>query len=136
MAVLARGTIVAGHRIESLVGRGGMGVVYRAVQLALDRVVALKVSAPELLGGDDVRERFLSEARAAAGVEHPNVVPVHEAGEADGVAFIAMRFVAGSDLRSLVRAGGPLDPIEAAGYVAQAGAALDAIHRAGFVHRD
>ena len=127
---------VAGYRIESLVGRGGMGVVYRAFQLGLERVVALKVIAPELLDDEDIRARFLAEARAAASVDHPNVIPVHEAGEADGVAYIAMRFVAGSDLRSLVRRGGALDPAEAAGYVAQAGAALDAIHRAGFVHRD
>ncbi|WP_053225754.1 serine/threonine-protein kinase [Solirubrobacter soli] len=136
MASLEPGTIVAGYRIESLVGRGGMGVVYRARQLALERVVALKVIAPELLDDEDVRKRFLAEARAAASVDHPNVIPVHEAGSEDGLAYIAMRFVAGSDLRSLVRAGGALDPVEAADFVAQAGAALDAIHRAGFVHRD
>ena len=136
MRELAPGAVVAGYRIESLVGRGGMGVVYRAVQSGLERVVALKVIAPELLDDDDVRARFLAEARAAASVDHPNVIPVHDAGEDDGVAYIAMRFVAGDDLRSLVRRGGALDPAEAAGLVAQAGAALDAIHRAGFVHRD
>jgi YVTN family beta-propeller protein len=136
MSSLEPGTVVAGYRIESMVGRGGMGVVYRALQLNLERIVALKVIAPELLDDEDVRRRFLAEARAAAGVDHPNVIPVHEAGDEGGLAYIAMRFVAGSDLRSLVRAGGALDPVEAAGYVAQAGAALDAIHRAGFVHRD
>ena len=136
MRELAPGTVVAGYRIESLVGRGGMGVVYRAIQLDLERVVALKVIAPELLDDDDVRARFLTEARAAASVDHPNVIPVHAAGEDDGVAYIAMRFVAGDDLRSLVRYGGPFDPAEAAALVAQAAAALDAIHRAGFVHRD
>ena len=136
MRPLEPGTVVAGYRIESLVGRGGMGVVYRALQLGLERIVALKVIAPELLDDEDARQRFLKEARAAASVDHPNVIPVHEAGSDDGFAFIAMRFVAGSDLRSLVRAGGALEPAEAAGYVAQAGAALDAIHRAGFVHRD
>jgi outer membrane protein assembly factor BamB len=136
MRPLEPGTVVAGYRIESLVGRGGMGVVYRALQLGLERIVALKVIAPELLDDPDARRRFLEEARAAASVDHPNVIPVHEAGSDGGLAFIAMRFVAGSDLRSLVRAGGALDPAEAAGYVAQAGAALDAIHRAGFVHRD
>ncbi len=136
MRQLVPGAEVAGYRIESLVGRGGMGVVYRAMQLRLERIVALKVIAPELLDDEDVRERFLAEARAAASVDHPNVIPVHEAGEDDGVAFIAMRFVAGADLRSLVRRGGALDPAEAAGFIAQAGAALDAIHRAGFVHRD
>jgi DNA-binding beta-propeller fold protein YncE len=134
--MLAPGSQIAGYRIDSMVGRGGMGVVYRAFQVGLERVVALKVIAPELLDDADVRERFLAEARAAASVDHPNVIPVHEAGAADGVAFIAMRFVGGSDLRSLVRGGGPLDAAEAAGYVAQAGAALDAIHAAGFVHRD
>src|SRR3954452_16783093 len=136
MPSLEPGTIVAGYRIESLVGRGGMGVVYRAFQLWLERIVALKVIAPELLGDEDIRKRFLAEARAAASVDHPNVIPVHEAGSEDGLAYIAMRYVAGSDLRSLVRAGGALDPVEAAGFVAQAAAALDAIHRAGFVHRD
>ena len=136
MRQLVPGSEVAGYKIESLVGRGGMGVVYRAVQLGLERIVALKVIAPELLDDEDVRERFLAEARAAASVDHPNVIPVHEAGEENGVAFIAMRFVAGHDLRSLVRRGGALDPAEAAGFLAQAGAALDAIHRAGFVHRD
>ena len=104
MRPLEPGTVVAGYRIESLVGRGGMGVVYRALQLGLERIVALKVIAPELLDDEDIRRRFLAEARAAASVDHPNVIPVHEAGEDDGIAFIAMRFVAGSDLRSLVRA--------------------------------
>ena len=136
MRELAPGTVVAGYRIESLVGRGGMGVVYRAIQLDLERVVALKVIAPELLDDDDVRARFLTEARAAASVDHPNVIPVHAAGEDDGVAYIAMRYVAGDDLRALVRYGGPFDPAGAAAIVAQAAAALDAIHRAGFVHRD
>ena len=115
MRVLAPGTVLAGYRIESLVGRGGMGVVYRALQLDLERVVALKVIAPELLDDDDVRARFLTEARAAASVDHPNVIPVHAAGEEDGIAYIAMRFVAGDDLRSLVRYGGPFDPAQASG---------------------
>jgi YVTN family beta-propeller protein len=136
MRDLAPGTVVAGYRIESLVGRGGMGVVYRAMQLDLERVVALKVIAPELLDDKDVRARFLTEARAAASVDHPNVIPVHAAGEDDGIAYIAMRFVAGDDLRALVRYGGPFDPAGAASIVEQAAAALDAIHRAGFVHRD
>ena len=131
-----RARVVAGYRIEALIGRGGMGVVYAARQSGLDRMVALKVIAPELLDDPDVRERFLAEARAAASVDHANVIPVYDAGEADGVAFIAMRFVGGEDLRSLVRARGPLEPDAAAEIVAQAGAALDAIHRAGFVHRD
>src|SRR3954469_9194066 len=136
MRELAPGTDLAGYRIEALVGRGGMGVVYRAIQARLDRLVAIKVIAPELLGDEDVRKRFLAEARAAASVDHPNVIPVHDAGAQDGIAFIAMRYVPGDDLRSLVRRGGALDPREAAELVAQAAAALDAIHRSGFVHRD
>ena len=136
MGDLAPGTVVAGYRIEALIGRGGMGVVYAARQSGLDRMVALKVIAPELLDDPDVRERFLAEARAAASVDHANVIPVYDAGEADDVAYIAMRYVGGEDLRSLVRARGPLEPDAAAEIIAQAGAALDAIHRAGFVHRD
>src|SRR4051812_3588599 len=136
MLDLAPGALLAGYRIESLIGRGGMGVVYRATQIRLERVVALKVIAPELLDDDDVRRRFLAEARAAASVDHPNVIPVHDAGAQDGIAFIAMRYVPGDDLRSLVRRGGALDRREAAELVAQAAAALDAIHRSGFVHRD
>jgi serine/threonine protein kinase len=113
-----------------------MGVVYAARQPGLDRAVALKVIAPELLDDPGVRERFLAEARAAASVDHANVIPVYDAGEADGLGYIAMRYVSGDDLRSRVRVRGPLEPEAAAGIVAQAGAALDAIHRAGFVHRD
>ena len=86
MLALAPGDLVAGYRLESVIGRGGMGIVYRAVELELDRVVALKVIAPELLEEPGVRERFLREARAAASIEHPNVIPVHAAGEHDGIA--------------------------------------------------
>jgi sugar lactone lactonase YvrE len=136
MGILAPGAVVAGYRIESVVGRGGMGVVYRACDLELDRVVALKVIAPELLEDAPSRERFLKEARTAASIEHPNVIPVHAAGERDGVAYIAMRFIAGDDVRTLVRRDGPLAPGRAAHVVAQAGIGLDAIHRAGYVHRD
>ena len=101
---LEPGTVVAGYRIESLVGRGGMGVVYRALQLGLERIVALKVIAPELLDDEDVRARFLAEARAAASVDHPNVIPVHEAGEDDGSPSSRCASWPASDLRSLVRA--------------------------------
>ena len=113
-----------------------MGVVYRATQIALERIVALKVIAPELLDNDEIRQRFLAEAHAAASFDHPNVIPVYEAGEADGTAYIAMRFVAGSDLHCRVRNGGGLAVAEAASVIGQAGAAIDEIHRAGFVHRD
>src|SRR5689334_9853578 len=137
MGLLAPGAVLAGYRIESVVGRGGMGVVYRAVELELDRVVALKVIAPELVEDRDVRERFLREARAAASIEHPNVIPVHAAGGgADGPAYLAMRFIDGDDARTLVRRGGATSAGRAADMVAQAAAGLDAIHRAGYVHRD
>jgi hypothetical protein len=136
MPVLEHGAVIAGHRIEAFVGRGGMGVVYRARQLGLDRLVALKVIAPELLHDAGIRARFLQEARAAAGIDHPNVIPVHAAGEDQGVAYIAMRFVEGDDLRTLIKRTGPRDPRTAAALIGQAAAALDAIHAAGYVHRD
>jgi DNA-binding beta-propeller fold protein YncE len=136
MGLLAPGAVVAGCRIESVVGRGGMGVVYRAVELELGRVVALKVIAPELLEDPAIRERFLREARTAASIEHPNVIPIYAAGERDGVAYLLMRFIQGEDVRALVRRKGPLAPGRAAELVARAGTGLDAIHRAGYVHRD
>jgi Protein kinase domain len=130
------GSQFAGYRIESLVGRGGMGVVYRATQLDLGRIVALKLIAPDALDDAAARARFVSEARHAAAIEHPNVVPIHAAGEADGVAYFAMRFVDGDDLRTRVRRDGPLAPAEAARIAEGIGAALDTIHAAGLVHRD
>src|SRR4051812_40421793 len=133
---LATGSVFAGHRIEDGAGRGGMGVVYRASQLALDRTVALKVIAPGLLDDQTMRARFVRESKVAASIDHPNVIPVFYAGEEDGVAYIAMRYVAGDDIRSLVRREGPLRPERAARIVGQIGAALDAAHAAGLVHRD
>jgi serine/threonine protein kinase len=113
-----------------------MGVVYRARQLSLDRTVALKVIAPALTRDAMARHRFVREARVAASIDHPNVIPIFYAGEEDGIAYLAMRFVDGQDLRTLVRAGGPLEPAPAAQAVAQVAAALDAAHAAGLVHRD
>src|SRR3954471_22053091 len=136
MAQLDVGTEFAGYRIDSLVGRGGMGVVYRAWQLELERPVALKVIAPEALEDDAARTRFVSEARHAAAIEHPNVVPIYAAGEADGMAYFVMRFVEGDDLRTRVRRDGALAPRAATAILQSAGAALDAIHSAGLVHRD
>jgi protein kinase-like protein len=133
---LAAGSVFAGHRIDTVVGRGGMGVVYRATQLDLDRTVALKVVAPELLSEDGPRERFLQESKLAASIEHPHVIPIYYAGEEDGLPYLAMRFVAGDDARALVRREGPLPPERAAGIVAQVAGALDAAHAAGLVHRD
>ena len=134
--MLAPGTILGGCRLEAVIGRGGMGVVYRARQLDLDRDVAVKVIAPELVEDEQTRTRFLTEARAAGAVEHPNVVPVHGVGIADDRAYLVMRYVAGDDLRTLVRRDGALAPEQAADVVSQLGDALDAIHRAGYVHRD
>jgi streptogramin lyase len=133
---LSPGTVFAGYRIEGMIGRGGMGVVYRATQLALDRPVALKLVAPELAEDGEFRERFKRESRLAASIDHPNVITIHEAGEADGQLYITMRFVEGTDLGALVAREGSLEPGRAARVVAQVAAALDAAHARGLVHRD
>ncbi len=130
------GDVFANHRIEGLAGRGGMGVVYRATDLDLDRLVALKVIAPELAEEPDFRARFVAESKAAASIEHPHVIPVYYAGEREGVLFIVMRYVDGPDLRALVRAEGRLGAERAAQIVAQVAGALDAAHAHGLVHRD
>ena len=129
------GTQFAGYRIEDVVGRGGMGVVYRATELALDRPVALKLIAPELAGDDSFRERFLRESRLAASIDHAGILPVYAAGEVDGELYLASRFVAGTDLRSLAD-DGALAPARAIGLVGQVADALDAAHDRGLVHRD
>ena len=136
VGVLVPGTLLGECRIEAVVGRGGMGVVYRARQLDLDRDVAVKVIAPPFTDDPESRKRFLTEARAAAAVEHPNVVPVHHVGVADGHAYLVMRYVPGDNLQTAVRRAEALSPSDAAGIAAQLGQALDAIHRAGYVHRD
>jgi len=136
MPEFAPGDVFADHRIEGLAGRGGMGVVYRATQLGLERTVALKVITPVLAQEEDFRRRFVEESKAAASIEHPNVIPVYHAGERDGVLYIVMRYIDGPDLRALVRAEGRLAPERAAHIVAQVGGALDAAHRHGLVHRD
>jgi predicted Ser/Thr protein kinase len=130
------GDVFVNHRIEGLAGRGGMGVVYRAKDLDLDRIVALKVIAPALAEEPDFRARFVAESKAAASIEHPHVIPVYYAGEREGELFIVMRYVDGPDLRALVRAEGHLDPDRVAHIVAQVGGALDAAHAHGLVHRD
>jgi hypothetical protein len=130
------GSVIAGHRIERVVGRGGMGVVYAAVDVALDRPVALKLIAPELAADPAFRRRFVTESRIAAAIDHPNVVPIFRAGEEDGVLFLAMRFVVGDDLRTLVERDGPLAPERAEAVVGQVAAALAAAHGHGLVHRD
>jgi streptogramin lyase len=134
--VLATGAILGDFRIEGEIGRGGMGVVYRATQVSLGRPVALKVISETLSDRDDFRERFVRESRLAASLDHPNVIPVYAAGEQEGVLYIAMRFVDGTDLRGLLAAEGAFDPARAAGVVAQVASALDAAHERGLVHRD
>ncbi|MEH0541962.1 serine/threonine-protein kinase [Streptomyces sp. B21-105] len=130
------GRQVAGYRIEREIGRGGMAVVYRAHDLRLDRTVALKLLAPELARNDVFRKRFTHESRAAAAIDHPHIVPVFEADETDGVLYIAMRYVEGSDLRHLLDRQGPLPLAKAVRIAAQIASALDAAHDHGLVHRD
>jgi serine/threonine-protein kinase len=130
------GSTLAGYRIDALIARGGMGVVYRATQLALDRPVALKVIARELADDEKFRRRFLSESRLAASLEHPAVVPVYDAREEDGELIVAMRLVEGGDLRKLIDREGPLPTERALRLLGQVAEALDAAHAAGIVHRD
>lgn len=136
-ARIAVGDEFAGYRIESIVGRGGMGIVYRAISLDhLHRVVALKVVAPEHAEDPEFRRRFVSEVRMAASIEHPNVIPVYEARDVDGVLFLAMRFVEGTDLDRLIAGSGRIAPRRAAEIVAALAAALDRSHARKLVHRD
>ncbi len=126
----------AGHRIEGVAGAGGMGVVYKATHLALDITVALKLIKPELARDEDFRKRFQNESRLAASIEHPNVLPVRHAGEEDGTLYITMRYVDGTDLRSLIDSTGRIDAARMATIMSEVGAALDAAHARGLVHRD
>jgi tRNA A-37 threonylcarbamoyl transferase component Bud32 len=130
------GTELAGYRIESLLGRGGMSVVYRADDPRLRRKVALKLLAPERAEDELFRERFLRESQLAASLDHPNVVPIYEAGEVDGLLYIAMRFVDGTDLKTILRREGALGADRALGIAAQLAGALDAAHERGLIHRD
>ena len=133
---LAPGEQLAGYEIQQQIGRGGMAVVYRALDLRLGRLVALKVLAPHLGEDEAFRQRFMRESRAAAGVDHPHIIPVFEAGEAAEVLFIAMRYVGQGDVRSLIEAQGPLSPGRTAAIARQVASALDAAHAHGLVHRD
>ncbi len=136
MTLLEPGAAVAGYRVERVLGRGGMGRVYLATQLALERLVALKVIAPELADDAVFRRRFVEESRIAASIDHPHVIPVHEAGERDGLLFLAMRYVDGPNLKELVAKRGPLVPALVVRVVAQVADALHAAHATGLVHRD
>jgi serine/threonine protein kinase len=130
------GAEIAGYRIESVIGRGGMAVVYRAEDTRLGRKVALKLLAPALGEQEQFKLRFIQESRLAASLDHPNIIPIYEAGNADGVLFIAMRYVAGSDLKVALAGDSWLSPSRTLGLFDQIGDALDAAHALGLVHRD
>ncbi len=130
------GAVIGGLRIDAVAGRGGMGVVYKAHQLALDRTVAMKIVNAELADDPEFRERFRREARIAASLDHPHVVPIYHAGEDDGNVYLTMRFVEGTDLASMIAGRGRVEPRDAVEMVAQIADALDAAHARGLVHRD
>jgi YVTN family beta-propeller protein len=130
------GTRLAGYQIQALLGRGGMGMVYRAEQLGPHRPVALKLLLDPATGSEAFRERFLRESELAAAIDHPNVLPVYDAGETDGVLWIAMRYVDGTDLAALLHRDGPLAPEQALAICGPVAGALDAAHTQGLVHRD
>ncbi|MGB6454064.1 MAG: protein kinase [Streptosporangiaceae bacterium] len=133
---LSTGSLIAGYRLEERIGAGGMAVVFRAYDGRLDRHVALKLLAPGLAEDDSFRQRFIRESRAAAAVDDPHIIPVLEAGESNGVLFIAMRYVRGGDVRTLIDQSGRLPPGRVADIVSQVAAALDAAHARALVHRD
>src|SRR6266480_3549820 len=133
---LVIGGQLGNYLIESVVGRGGMSVVYRAVHQRLGTTVALKVLAPELSSDDAFRERFLREAKMAAGIDHPNVIPIYDTGLHDDSLYIIMRFVGGGDLKALLAASSPLSLERAIALLTPVARALDAAHAYGLVHRD
>jgi Protein kinase domain len=136
LQVLESGTEFGGYRIEGLLGRGGMSEVYRASNPRLGNTIAVKLLTREL-GRDEIfRERFVRESQLAASLNHPNVIPIFDAGEADGLPYIAMRYVEGSDLQELLTREGALSVEAAISIVAQIGAALDCAHEKGLIHRD
>jgi serine/threonine-protein kinase len=129
-------SVIAGYRIVHLAGRGGMGVVYEAIQTSLERPVALKLIDPAHADDPEARTRFIRESRAAASLAHPHVIPVYEAGEDGGLLFITMRLVRGGSLHDLIAARAPLAPALVATLGAQLASALHAAHEHGLVHRD
>jgi hypothetical protein len=130
------GDKIAGYRLEEQIGQGGMAVVYRAHDERLDRRVALKLLAPGLAADTAFRTRFIRESRAAAAVDHPNIIPVYDAGDAGGFLFIAMRYVSGGDVRSLFASGKMLSPARVWNIISQVAAALDSAHEHDLIHRD
>jgi serine/threonine protein kinase len=130
------GTRIASYRVEKQIGLGGMAVVFRAQDERLHRQVALKILSPVLATDEGFRHRFIRESQSAAAVDDPHIIPVFEAGDADGVLFIAMRYVPGGDAGTLVEKEGPLPPARVAAIISAVASALDAAHAAGLVHRD
>jgi serine/threonine protein kinase len=130
------GTRIGEYRIESRIGEGGMGVVYLAEHAVLERKVALKVLTPQMADDEAFRQRFLRESRLAARLYHPNVIPIHDAGESDGVLYLAMHYVEGTDLATVLRSRGPLSPDETISILEPVAGALDEAHANGLVHRD
>ena len=126
----------AGYRLVSLLGHGGMSIVYRAEHIALERTVALKLLSPRLSDDEDFRERFQRESKVAASLEHPNIIPIYEAGGENGVFYIAMRYVDGADLKTRLKESGRLEAQQVVSFVAQVAAALEAAHARGLIHRD
>jgi len=135
-AELGVGSLFAGHRIDGIAGRGGMGVVYRATDLTLERQVALKLIAPRVAGDEEFRARFERECKVAASLEHPHVVPIYHAGQEGDRLYVTMRFIEGTDLRALLAEEGRLDAEHAVAVITQVAGALDEAHRHGLVHRD
>jgi len=133
---LRSGDEVAGYRVDELIGRGGMGLVYRVRHTGLNRFYALKVLAPSLAEDEQFRARFTREMRLAASLHHPHVVGIHYAGEHEGMLFFVMDYITGTDLRETLRKQGALDPSRAIDLLEQSASALDAAHARGLVHRD
>src|SRR5215831_15691323 len=135
-ADLGVGSRVGAYRLVQLIGRGGMAAVFGANDDRLGRQAAVKILVPALAADEAFRQRFIRESRAAAAVDDPHIIPVYEAGQSDGVLFIAMRYVEGGDLRTVIRSRGALTPARAAAILSPVASALDAAHAAGLVHRD
>jgi serine/threonine protein kinase/tetratricopeptide (TPR) repeat protein len=133
---LENGSLVAGYRIEELISRGGMGMVYRVTDVERGEACALKVIAPEVAGDEDFRRRFMREIRIAASLRHPNVVAMRHADEQEGLLFLVMDYIPGADLRRVMREAHPIEPHRATDLLAQVASALDAAHDRGLVHRD
>jgi serine/threonine protein kinase len=134
--MLSPGSTFAGYEVESVVGAGGFGVLYRARQVRLDRPVALKLVEPDVARDPVIRERLRREARTVAALDHPNVVPLYEAGEEGGTVYVVTRWVDGTELGTLIMSEGSLEPRRAARIAAQIAAALEGAHEKGLVHRD